>query len=604
MSENPVKKLNDLYLRFSAGEFDRREFMTRASGLGLSAAALSWFFRAIPATAQEASPVATFEPFTSIDRETYKAQLAEAFPFTKDIGAEQTGGTIIYGELASSDLNTFNALLADSAPTLEFMGMINETLVGSSPIDGQYVPGVADSWDIAEDGKTYTFHLNPNAKFHDGTPLTSADVVFSFDAQSNDATASSYTTSFRNAVASYRAIDDHTVEVVAADVLAQVVFLGNAYAPIMPKHIWESVPFDQWAADPGSTGDDPTRVVGSGPLKFDSRDQGAGTTTFVANTEYWDGPPVWEKLIFSTRPDDVAAVEALRAGEIDIFDDVPQASIESLQGEPDLQIDLYDTYSFGWYGYNLDPEHTTLFQDVKVRQALLYALDRQSVVDNILLGLATVANGPQPTLSIAYAPDQVEPKYTYDPDKAASLLDEAGWVAGSDGIREKDGQKLSFKVMYGSGSASSDQIIAFFQENWKAVGVEGTPDPVDFSGVLVPAITDTRDFEVCFLGFNWDATGDQSAMYSTDGYAGGFNVMKYSNPEVDKLNAEANRELDPEKRKELLIQSASLVNADLPNVVLWYRKGRTGYNKTRIHNFAPNALAGWYWSLPFVWVSQ
>jgi peptide/nickel transport system substrate-binding protein len=604
MAENPVVKLNDLYLQFCAGKIDRRQFMTRAGALGLSAASLVHFFRAIPASAQDASPAATFQPFTSIKRDEWKAQLAEQFPFTKDIGAQSTGGTVIYGDLASSDMNTFNGILADSAPTIEFTGLIFETLVGSSPIDGQYVPGLADYWEIAEDGKTYTFHLHDEVKWHDGQPFTADDVIFSMSAQANPDTGSSYTSTFNATVASFEKVDDLTVKVVATDVFAQVVFLGNSYCPIMPKHIWENVAFKDWQSDAGSTGQDPSRVVGTGFIKFKERNEGEATTTFDINKDYWDGPAVYDQLIFQTRPDDTAAVEALRAGEIDIFDDVPQPDVAPLDAEPDIKVALYDTFSFGWYGYNLDPTKTPLFQDKEVRQALLYAIDRQSIVHNILLDLAEVANGTQPVLSIAYAPDQITTKYDYSPDKANELLDGAGWTKGSDGIREKDGNKLKFEVMYGSGSATSDQIIAKIQEDWKNIGVDMTPNAVDFSQVLVPAITDTHDYQICFLGFQWDATGDQSAMFNTDSYTGGFNVMKYSNPQVDELNNQANRELDVEKRKQLLIESANLVNEDLPVAVLWFRKGRTGYNEKRLHNYVPNALAGWYWSLPYVWVSE
>jgi peptide/nickel transport system substrate-binding protein len=604
MAENPVSRLNELYLQFCDGKIDRRQFVAKAGTLGLSAASLAYFFRAIPATAQEASPAATFPPFTSIKRDEWKAQLAEKFPFTKDIGAQSTGGKVIYADLASSDMNTFNGILADSAPTIEFTGLMFENLIGSSPIDGQYVPSLADYWEIAEDGKTYTFHLHPGVTWHDGQPFTADDVVFSFGAQASDDTGSSYTSTFKAAVASYRAIDAQTVEVVAADVFAPVVFFGNSYCPIMPKHIWENVAFKDWAADPGSTGEDPSRVVGTGFIKFKERNEGEGTTTFEINKSYWDGPAVYDELIFQTRPDDTAAVEALRAGEVDIFDDVPQPDVASLQQEPDLDVALYDTFNFGYYAYNLDPAKTPLFQDVKVRQALLYAVDRQSIVHNILLDLAEVANGSQPKLSIAYAPDQIKTVYNFDPDKAKQLLDEAGWTASGGGTRSKDGTELKFEVMYGSGSAVSDQVIAAIQENWKDVGVAMTPNAVDFSKVLVPALTDNHNFQVVFLGFQWDVTGDQTAMFSTDSYVGGFNQGKYSNPQVDELNKEAQRELDPEKRKQLLIDSANLVNEDLPVVVLWFRKGRTGYNKTRLHNFVPNALAGWYWSLPFVWVSE
>jgi ABC-type transport system substrate-binding protein len=157
--------------------------------------------------------------------------------------------------------------------------------------------------------------------------------------------------------------------------------------------------------------------------------------------------------------------------------------------------------------------------------------------------------------------------------------------------------------MYGSGSATSDQIAAAMQEYWRAVGVEATPNPVDFDTVLVPALVENFNFDVCFLGFNWDATDDQKAMFGTDYYGAGFNAMRYSNPPLDELFARADREIDPEARRELLIEAANIVNEDLPVGVLWFRKSRAAYNK-RMHNYVPNELAGYLWSIPWVWVEQ
>jgi peptide/nickel transport system substrate-binding protein len=599
-SEKPALKLNDYYLEFAAGKIDRRTLMLKASGLGLSAAAVTTFLRGVPASAQDASPVATAAR-KSITREEYKAALASWWS-TKEEPAN-TGGAVIMGEIESANLTTFNMMLSDNSPTNPILNLVYETLVGSSPIDGQYVPALADYWEIAEDGKTYTFHLHEGVTWHDGTPFTADDVLFSMDAQADPATGSAYTSSFTSYVASWEKVDDLTVKVTATDVFAEVVFHGNAYCPIVAKHIWENVPHDQWAADGGSNGSDPSRVVGTGPFKFESTSEGEGTSTFVKNPDYYDDVAVIDTFIFSTRGDEVAAIEALRAGEIDFYENVPPTDVATLQA-PDQGTDvkLYDSYSFSWYGYQLDPAKTTLFQDVKTRQALFYALDRQSMVDNIMLGYAEVAQGTQPILSPAYDPEAITTKYTFDVEKAKSLLAEAGWAdSDGDGILEKDGQPLSFQIMYGSGSPTSDQIVAFVQDSWKAIGVDAQPNPVDFGAVLVPALTENFDFQMVFLGFNWDPTGDQSAMFSTDAYGAGFNAMKYSNPAVDEKWDAAGKELDNEKRRQLLIEATNMVNEDLPIGCLWFRKDRTGY-QTRIHNFEPNGNGGLVWSLPWVWV--
>ena len=623
MPRNVAQQMNDLYLQFAAGAISRRDLMQKVSALGISAAAVSVFMRGVPANAQDASPVATpgaspvaepvgspvaspvasYEPFTSINREQYQAMLREWWatqPIPYEEPANQ-GGQVLMGEISSAFVATTNAMMGADSPTNPVLSLMNETLLGSSPIDGQYVPGLADYWTIAEDGKTYTFYLNKNARWHDGTPLTSADVIFSMDIQANPATSTSYQGTFVATVASWTAIDDHTVQLVATDVFAPVVFYGNMYAPIMAKHVWESVAPENWASDPGSTGQDLSKVLGTGPFRLTEYDPSQGRVVMVKNQDYYDVKPNIDEFIFVTSGDETAAVEALRAGAADFYERVPPADVESLAAEESLEIADYETLSFSWYGYNLDPEKTPLFQDVLVRRALLHAIDRQSIVDNIYLGYAVVAQGSQPTVSTAYAPERITTTYNFDPERAKALLAEAGWAdSDGDGVVEKDGLPLAFEVMYASGSATTDSTVAAMQEMWAAVGVAATPNPVDFGQVLVPALTDTFDFQMCLLGFNWDATADQSAMYSSTSYRAGFNAMKYVNPRVDELNLAASKELDEQKRIDLLIESANLVNEDLPNAVLWFRRDQTAYN-TRLHNFNPNAF-GLLWSIPYVWV--
>jgi len=218
--------------------------------------------------------------------------------------------------------------------------------------------------------------------------------------------------------------------------------------------------------------------------------------------------------------------------------------------------------------------------------------------------LAEVAQGSQAKLSLAYAPDKIRTKYTYDPAKAQQLLESGGWVdSDGDGVREKGGQKLSFEMMYPTGSASTEQQVAFIQEAWANIGAEAKPNPVDFGSVLVPTITDTFDYQLVLLGFSWDATGDQSAMFSSDQYKVGFNFMKYKNEKVDELNKQANRELDPEKRKELLIESANLVNDDAPVGIISFLQDRMAYN-IRAKGYTPNDYAGWSWPIQYVYIEE
>jgi peptide/nickel transport system substrate-binding protein len=285
------------------------------------------------------------------------------------------------------------------------------------------------------------------------------------------------------------------------------------------------------------------------------------------------------------------------------MDRVQAGDVEDVQNNEGTGVLIYPTFSFNFYAYNLDTAKTDLFQDVEVRQALMYAQDRQSMADDIYLGYNVVANGTQPLLSFAYAPDEIETVYNFDVEKAKSLLASAGWVdSDGDGIVEKNGKKLSFKLSYPTGSATTDQVVAYYQEAWKAVGAEMEPAGVEFPA-LVEIITSTFDFDIAMLGFNWDATGNQGPMFNCDQYKVGFNFAKYCNAKVDELNNGAKMELDQEKRKELLVQSMNIVNNELPVAITLFVNERTGYAK-RMQNYTATGAGNINSFLPYVWIKE
>ncbi|MGH2531391.1 MAG: ABC transporter substrate-binding protein [Thermomicrobiales bacterium] len=541
-------------------------------------------------SAQEASPVAaTGEASRSITRAEFEEQLRQAFSLEEPAAR---GGTVILGD--AFDVGTLNGLLASDATTLYVTGLIFESLVVSSPIDGQPAPGLADWWELAADGVTYTFHLNQDATWHDGTDLTAADVLFTLDAQISPDTGSPYGATIAAVVASYRAIDDDTVEIVAN--APSATFLLDLYLPIMPKHIWEGVPFAEWNSDPGSTGQDPARVVGAGPFRFQEWVQG-DRVTLSRNPDYHGTVPAIEEFILRVLPDETAAVQSLEAGEIDVMPAVPAAEVERLTGLDGVDVAVYDTFEFDFYLYNLDVERTTLFQDVRVRRALYRALDRQAIDEGIYFGLGEPAVGSQPVLSIAYAPDQMETDNSFDPEAATALLAEAGWTdSDGDGVLDKEGQPLAFELLTYSGDQKVQRTATYMQQAWAEIGVEMTPVLIDLQ-TLIETVAGERNFEMAMLGFSWDATANQGAMFAC---GGGFNVMGYCNPRYDEMDEQQRYELDEARRVELLIAQANIIWAEMPVGIIEFIQGRTGYG-AHLHNFHPNAYA-LLWSLPYVWV--
>jgi peptide/nickel transport system substrate-binding protein len=218
----------------------------------------------------------------------------------------------------------------------------------------------------------------------------------------------------------------------------------------------------------------------------------------------------------------------------------------------------------------------------------MWALDRESIVANILLGFGEVANGTQPSISYAYAPEEMTTKYTYDPEKAKALLAEAGWTdTDGDGFVDKDGQKFSFEFLYPQGSSTNDSMVAYMQDAWRAIGIEVSPQALDFNA-LIEATTTNPTFEMALYGFGWDASFLQDPMFACDQYQVGFNDMMYCNPELDAIFTAAKREFDVEKRRALLIQAANIVNEEQPVGIINFSVGVAAWS-SRVHNYVPSA---------------
>ena len=339
-------------------------------------------------------------------------------------------------------------------------------------------------------------------------------------------------------------------------------------------------------------------MVGSGAWKFQEWKQGE-SVTLVRNDDYYGKVPYLDSYTIRIWPDQTAVVNALLNGELDVAGLEP-ADVQSVKDAQGLKVKTYPTRSFSFYMTNLDPAKTKLFSDTRVRQALFHGLDRDSIVNDIWLGFAEVAKGTQPVISYAYAPDRITTTYNYDPEKAKQLLTDAGWTdSDGDGVVDKDGQPFTFEMIYQSGSPTVDQLIAYMQDAWKAIGVNPTPRAMEFSA-LVQTLTGDHNFDVALLGFSWDATFIQDAMFGCKQYEGGFNMVKYCNPKVDELNAKAKRTFAEDARRELIIEATNIVNDELPVGVMHFSKANAGYSD-RLQNFEPSS---WGVDLNYVWVTE
>lgn len=586
---------------------DRRTFLRTSAAVGAASVATGLTIgelaaqEATPVASPIASPAATpvaGETITSITRTEYFAQLKEHFAIE---APEVTGGEFI--ETVSNDVTSLNPILWGDGYSYRIIVKVFEGLAASSPIDGAIVPnGIAEYWEIAPDGVTYTFHLNENATWHDGTPVTADDVVFTFDAILDDASLSVRKGTVASAVASYRAIDAHTFELVGR--APSAVFLNDAVSQfgILPKHIWQDVPIAEFGSNSGSTGEDPSRVIGSGPFRFASRSFG-GNVILDRNADYWDpdNAPIIDTYVYNVVVDTAAALASLQTGESDIAPVSPSQARVVIEQNPDLQVLAYDSRGLEFYFVQLDPTVSETFTDIRVRQAFLHALDRDLVAETVYDGYAVRADGTQPLISPAYDPDRVTTRYEYDPALAASLLDEAGWTVGSDGIRAKDGKRLSLELPYIQNWTSFDQLVVYLQQAWGEIGVELFPVSTPVQQLLERLAA--QDFEILLIQWGFSADGGQGSLFRSDAFPpAGSNYEHYSNPEYDRLDTAAQSELDPEARRELLIDASNIINDEaVIGPVVFTQTIAAG--SPRIHNFLPQ---GWdqHWWFRYTWLSE
>jgi peptide/nickel transport system substrate-binding protein len=491
------------------------------------------------------------------------------------------GGTIIEGSTA--DVRTLNPVLTSDTASSRITSLVFDSLVDIDPDTLEPTSNLAESWTVSDDSTVFTFTIKSGVTFHDGQPLTAADVKFTYDLLMNPDTGTPRAGSLNAIVESVEAPDDTTVVFTLKEVDAGFLVSELGYG-IVPQHILG----DLNPADLPTSEFTTTSPIGTGPFKFQEFRAGE-LVTLVANPEYHRGAPALESYIRKFVKDPTALFQQLKTGEVDFAGFDPSFYEEAI-AQDNFTTFAYDTFNFTFFGYNLDPEKgSPIFQDVKVRQALFYAIDRPGIISTVRNGLSTLAYGTMPVLSWAYQPDQITSRYDYDPDRAGQLLDEAGWTMGTDGIREKDGQKLSFTVNAQSGNKAIDGFLAVFQENWRQIGVEMTPAQEEFSQ-FVTRLTKTFDFAVFLVGFSWGTDPDQRSMWHSDSYPAGFNLFKYSNPEVDQTIDAASKTLDQEQRKELYLQMQNLVLADAPALITDFPKTLAGVNN-RVKNLIPNAVS-------------
>ena len=430
-------------------------------------------------------------------------------------------------------------------------------------------PSLATSWQVAPDGLAITFKLRDGVKWHDGTPFTSADVKFSFEEILKKHHPRGRAT-FAN-VTSVDTPDKLTAIMRLSKPSAYIMAaLSASESPMLPKHLYEK-------GDP-TTNPLVNAPVGTGPFKFAEWQRGR-FIRLVRNPDYWvKGEPSFDTVVVRFIPDAGTRAVALETGEIDIGggDPVPLADLQRIEKLPNLAVTTEGYALFGamyYFEFNMrDPQ----FKDVRVRQAIAHALNRDIVAKNIWFGYATPATGPvSHRITKFYNPNV--PKYPFDTKKAEALLDAAGYPRKPDGVR--------FKIFHDP-STYTDQYRHFadyFKQAMRQIGIDVELRLSD-AATFQRRIWTENGYQTTSYGiFNMpDPTiGVQRIFWSKNIRKGVpySNGSGYASAEMDRLFEAAQSEINPAKRRELFNAMQVLVMTDLPVIPIVDVDYTTVYNK-------------------------
>jgi peptide/nickel transport system substrate-binding protein len=535
------------------------------------------------ATADSAEPTTTSEPTEAMEEPTATAE-AGGGENPRHMGLaieppQSEGGILIEGRV--TDLSAVYLILGSFAYPEVFEG-----LVELHPTTFEPHGNLAVAWEASEDAATWTISLRDGVTFHDGEPFTAEDVKASYE--------------FHKAAGYDRVVGLETVDVVddstvqfnlsgpSGDVPVELSLPVIGAAHIVSE--LDPLTIESSDAPPATTGEDSSQVIGTGPFRFMEFVAG-DHVTLERYDDYWDGRPILDQIIIKAVESTSAVAPLLRTGEIDFTGgdeffsySVDAASVPELEANGVI-VENYPSGAIDYVAFNLDPEKSSFFQDLGVRQALAHAIDYQAMLEAVRFGYADPPIGFIQKLA-GVPTDGVDVRYDYDPDKAAQLLEDAGWVLDGE-YRAKDGQQLAFVLYVEAGDIAFENYASIIQEYWRAVGVDVTVQ-VEESTVFWDRYA-AFDFDTLGSWFSYGTSVDYIWLWDCESFPDGGNRFKYCNPEVDALMAEIKATPERETRLGLLVELENVVMEDLPMVILGFPRG-IGARTTRVHNLYLNAL--------------
>ncbi len=455
--------------------------------------------------------------------------------------------TVVVPQEPGSLLPHFDLLsIAHEAQNLVFQRLF---VIGP---DGDYLPELAaevptlENGGLSADGTTYTVRLRPEARWHDGTPVTAADVIYTWQVITDPDLPIPTRTVWQD-IESIEALDDHTLVVTFPG--PNVTFLGAAAfagAYVLPAHLLDGTDLN---ASPFHR-----QPIGSGPFRL--VEWQAGTLLrFERVDDHWAGPAELEGIVIRVVPGAEAQRALLERGEVDLVLQLAMTElpfVNALSGYEAVPVPTFANWQV-WLN-NEDP----VLDDVRVRRALVHAIDRELIADALLGGLTEPSDAALPAGHWAHADDV--PTYAYDPEAAEQLLDETGWTRPSAGaVRTRDGSELEIEVINIAGQADRLQVIQAIQSFWREVGVRAEVRSVDAAS-FVPTLSG-GDYQAAYGFFSEQQEPTWNLWLGT-------NWQRYDNPVAFDLLERYSVTIDRDERRELAIAFQRQVATDVPLVLI------------------------------------
>jgi peptide/nickel transport system substrate-binding protein len=484
----------------------------------------------------------------------------------------------------AQDPQTLNPFVALDEENFNVWSLTWDLLVNFDPEDLSTAPGIATDWEVSEDQRTVTFELDPDRVWSDGEPITSEDVKWSLETLGSEGDIFS---GYTDGITSIETPDDHTVVIETKE--PDVRLVGGLFVYILPEHIWskESIGELTRSFQPELP------MVGSGPYVVTEFERGR-IITMEQNPEWQGDEPGFDEVQYIKYGNQDAVERAIGLGEIDMIVEVNESTFERIGEEPNIEALSSPNPGYTQLAFNLCPEElcpdaefNPAVQELDVRRAIAYGIDRERINQIAAKGTSFVANGILPAYYKEFytEPDET---YEYDPELANQILDDAGWVDNGDEPRTRDGEELSFDLYVRSESSYNIQAARLIAEMGEEIGVEFNVqvESVDKLTERTVRKVDGKpapEFDTFIWGWGGDAY-DPSFLLSlhTTQEIGSLSDSFYSNPEYDELYEQQAQTFDVDERRELIAEMLNIAQEDVVYVVLTDDPNLQAYRTDRI----------------------